>query len=262
MSKKIVLSFFLMVVTTVFSSQAEEIDLSLYEFSLYSQNGEDGIIAKIFDVIPPKSRFCVEFGAFDGVTGSNTYLLRLQGGWRAILLDRMFENKEHNLFKEFITAENINALFDKYQVPWELDFLCIDIDYNDFYVWKAINETYRPAVVMIEYNATHLPNEDKVVKYQPYFCGGGSNYYGASILAMYNLGRSKGYSLVYADKGGVNLFFIRDDILEENNLHFKDVNDVAKIYRTPKYGTGPNGGHPQDVKNRKYLSSGDLLKNN
>jgi len=193
------------------------------------------------------------------VTNSNTYLLRLQG-WQSILLDRMFEIKEHNLYQEFITAENITSLFEKYQVPYDLDFLSIDIDYNDFYVWKALDEKYQPAVVMIEYNATHLSTEDKVVKYQPYFSGGGSNYYGASILAMYNLGRSKGYSLVYADEKGVNLFFIRDDILESRNLHFKDVNDVNNLYRTPKYGTGPNGGHPEDVKERKYLSSEELLK--
>lgn len=252
-----ILSLFLMTLTC-FSLHAEEIDLSKYEFSLYSQNGEDGVLSKIFEEISPNFKFCVEFGAFDGVTGSNTYLLRLQG-WQTVLLDRMFEREEHNLFKEYITAENINDLFEKYQVPHTFDLLSIDIDYNDFYVWKALDEKYRPAVVVIEFNATHSPSEDKVVKYQPYFSGGGSNYYGASILAMYNLGRSKGYSLVYAEENGVNLFFIRDDILEKTHAQFKNVNDVMNLYRTPKYGNGPNGGHPQDPKNRKYLSSIDLL---
>ncbi len=31
----------------------EEIDLSKYERSVYSQSGEDGVIEKIFDVITP-----------------------------------------------------------------------------------------------------------------------------------------------------------------------------------------------------------------
>ncbi len=254
MLKKLVISLALFC-----SAFAQEIDLSLYETSLYSQNGEDGVLSKIFQLIGSSSKFCVEFGANDGVTTSNTYLLRLQG-WNSLLLDRLYENPQYNLHKEFITAENISALFDKYGVPSSLDLLSIDIDYNDFYVWKTLDKKYQPAVVLIEYNATHLPSEDKVVKYHPFFCGGGTNYFGASILAMYNLGRSKGYSLVYADQNGVNLFFIRDDILQAKNLTFKNMNDVEKIYRRPRYGNGPNGGHAEDLKNRPYVSSESLLE--
>lgn len=238
---------------------SDEIDLSHYEKSLYSQNGEDGVLAKIMQVLQPSSRFCVEFGAYDGISGSNTYLLRMQD-WDCLLLDRMYEIPEFNLHKEFITAENITAIFDKYAVPHDLGLLSIDIDYNDFYIWQSLDEKYRPAVVVIEYNATHLPDEDKVAKYQPFFCGDGTNYYGASILALYQLGRAKGYSLVYAEKEGVNLFFIRDDLLEKQNLHFKNTNDAEKIYRHPTYGNGPNGGHRQDPRNRAYLSSSELIR--
>ncbi len=241
------------------SLQSEEIDLSRYEQSIYSQNGEDGVLAKIFMLLNQSSGFCVEFGADDGVRGSNTYLFRL-GGWDCLLLDRLSENPHYNLYKAFITAENINELFYEYQVPYNLDLLSIDIDYNDFYVWQAIDEKYRPSVVVIEYNATHLPHEDKVVKYRPFFCSDGSNYFGASILAMYQLGRSKGYSLVYAEKTGTNLFFVRDDFLKEKNLEFTNMNNVEKLYRHPKYGNGPNGGHRQDPRNREYLSSCELLK--
>jgi hypothetical protein len=249
---------FLISVTSCLFASAEEIDLSQYEKSLFSQNGEDGVLVKLFQLIEPSSRFCVEFGADDGITNSNTYLFRLQG-WNCLLLDRKNENLKLNLYSAFITAENITQLFDRYKVPYNLDFLSIDVDFNDFHIWKALDNKYRPAVVLIEYNGTHPPDQDKVAKYQPYFSGDGTNYYGASILALYNLGRSKGYSLVYAEQAGVNLFFVRDDILEEKDLHFKDMNNVEKIYRTPKYGKGPNGGHRQDPKIREYLSSTDLL---
>jgi hypothetical protein len=42
-----------------------------------SQNGEDGIIAKMFELLPPSSspRFCVDVGAWDGLHLSNTFSL-------------------------------------------------------------------------------------------------------------------------------------------------------------------------------------------
>ncbi len=228
---------------------ADEIDLNLNEISLYSQNGEDGILAKIFQSIGPVPHYCVEIGAYDGETGSNTYLLRLQG-WNGLLLDRLQENPKHHLHQEFVTAENFNQLLNKYKTPLEFGLLSIGIDYNDYYLWKALDERYRPAVVLIEYNGKHSPDEDKVVKYRPFFSGDGTDYYGASLLALFNLGRSKGYSLVYAEKSGTHLFFVRDDLIQES--HFKDLNDPVKLHRYAAPHRRP------DPKNRPYFSSFDF----
>lgn len=239
-------------------ANAEEIDLSGYEKLLYSKHGEDGIIARIFELIGPKYRYCVDIGANDGITSSNTYLLRLQG-WNSALFDRTHEKIAFKLYKELITADNVNEIFEKYNVQPNIDFLSID-NFNEFYIWKNLDETYKPRVVLIKYNATHPPTVDCVAKYRPYYFGDGTNYFGASILALYNLGRLKGYSLVYAESIGMNLFFIRDDVLEEKNLHFKNMNDVEKIYRFPAYANGPNGGYRQDPKARAYLTSSEALK--
>lgn len=236
---------FVFIVATI-CSFAEEVDLSHYEKSIYSRNGEDGILAKLFQWIQPSSRFCVELGASNGESGNNTTLLRLQR-WSCLLLDRTFENPGYNLHKEFITAENINDLLQKYHVPEQFDLLSIDLGYNDFHIWKAIDPKYTPTVVVIAYNAAHLPPEEKVVAYRPYFCGDGvTDYFGASIQALYHLGRAKGYSLIYADSSGSNLFFIRDQILKEKAIHVKDTNQVEKIYRSPA------NPRPQDPKQRPY----------
>jgi hypothetical protein len=235
----------------------EEIDLTTYEKGLYSFRGEDGVIARLFELISPTVRYVVEFSAGDGITRTNSYLLRLQG-WNCLLMDRANEMLEYKLYKEFVTAENINQLFNKYRVPDDFDLLCID-HYNEFYVWKSLDEKYKPKVVVIKYNATHLPAEDKVARYRPYYCGDDTNYFGASILAMSHLGRKKGYSLVYAENVGVNLFFIRDDLLKRSGLKFKHENDVERLYRYPAYGKGPNGGHREDPKRRSYFTSEELL---
>ena len=230
------------------------VDLSLFERTVYSQNGEDGIIEILFEFIGHSSKYYVEFGVEDGKE-RNTRNLQENYRWTGLLMDGGYEDESINLKKEFITAENINELFEKYNVPEELDLLSIDIDYNDFHVWKALDEKYKPRVIVIGFNAFLI--EDKVVKYSPNAFWDGSDYCGASIKAMYNLGRKKGYSLVYVENNGVNLFFVRDDILslvEKNtSVTFKDVNDVEKLYKPPFH-------HKEaDTLNREFVSSESLL---
>lgn len=245
---------------TLVADDKIEIDLSKYEKRIYSQNGEDGVIEAIFHLIGTRSNYFVEFGGGNGYDISNARLLRDFKGWQGLMMDVDHENLAINLRKEFITAENINELFRKYQVPYNLDLLSIDVDFNDFYIWQKLDGKYKPRLIVIEYNATHLPDEDKIVKYNPIGMWDGTNYFGASILALSNLAQTKGYSLVYADQNGVNLFFVRNDLIENSPYTFKNINNVQAIYVAPKYGFGPNGGHIQDPLNRQYVKSIDLLE--
>ena len=212
------------------SAETQAIDLGRYETSLYSKNGEDGVIAALFQKMGISSRYCVELGASDGITNSNTYLLRLQG-WASLLLDRGRENSSLKVHQEFVTKENINRLFKKYQVPLDLDLLVINPKYNAFYFWKDLDQAYRPAVVLTAYNGYLPQDSDSVAIYHPYFCGDGSRCFGASVLALCRLGREKGYTLVYAESQGERLFFVRDDVLASKSLVFKDMGDVQKLYR-------------------------------
>jgi hypothetical protein len=235
------------------------VHLSQFEARIHSQNGEDGVLLKIFDVLGIKKGYFVEFGVEDGKE-CNTRFLREACGWSGLMMDAGHYIPEINLQQEFIRADNINALFAKYGVPSEFDLLSIDIDYNDFYVWLAISSYYRPKVVVIEYNGTHLPHEDKVIVHDPNGMWDKTNYCGASILSLYKLGQIKGYSLVYAESRGVNLFFIRNDILKNLDCKFANTNKVSKIYRAPTFGPGPNGGHVQDPYNRPYVTADSILK--
>jgi hypothetical protein len=239
------------------------INLQSSEKKVFSQNGEDGVIVKIFELIGFSNRYYVEIGVEDG-RECNTRYLREVYDCQGIQLDRDYSNPEINLYQELITAENINQIFIKYQVPKEFDLLSIDVDGNDFYLWLSLEEIYRPRVVVVEYNSSHSPGEDKVVPYSTQRCWDGTNYFGASILAWKNLAEKKGYSLVYADSQGINLFLIRNDVLIEKNLNFLNTNIVDLIHVSPNYyGCLPYGnlekGHPPDPLQRKYLSSQEIL---
>jgi len=166
-----------------------------------------------------------------------------------------------NLRKEFITKENVVELFQKYSVPEHINVLSVDIDFNDFYCLKEILKNYRCDILICEYNATHLADQDKIVIYdRTGGWDGYSNYFGASLLSLVKLGKKYNYSLVYCEKKGVNCFLVHNDVIKDKNLQIKNIGDIEKIYMPGGYGPGPNGGHQQDPNNRQYISFDEAIK--
>lgn len=232
----------------------EEIDLKLHEWRYISQNGEDGVLQKIFDIIGVTNKYYVDFGAGNGHYASNVKYFKEAYGWEGLLLEgiRTAGDPSINLHPAFITAENICDIFKQHNVPSEFDLISIDIDGNDFYVWQALSAQYKPRVVVIEFNRCFNYDEDKVMAYDANYRWDSSEYCGASICALYNLGRSLGYSLVYQESSGANLFFIRDDALEQAEITFKNSNDVAKLYNAIPMKLDP--------RRRLFISSAQAMK--
>lgn len=186
---------------------------------IYSQNYEDGIIEIIFSIIKPKYKFYVEFGGADGIWLSNTANLRINHNWKGLLLegdkDKINPNNDINLKNEFITKENINNIFKKYNVPHDFDFLSIDIDSHDFYVWK--NLEYRPIIVIIEVN-TGIKNKFPLVIDDNNFTYDDikEGYFGANIHAFYKLAVEKGYKLLTMESH--NAFFVVNEKFKQFNI--------------------------------------------
>lgn len=187
--------------------------------SIYSQLGEDGIIEYIFTIIKPNNKYYVEFGGWDGIHLSNTANLRINKGWKGLLLEgdkskvlSVKNRKEINLNHEFVTSKNINILLKKYKVPYSFDLLSIDIDSNDYYIWKNLTD-FRPTLVVVEINPgikNDLPLsaiENKSNIHEP--DGQTGNYFGANLHAFYNLADKKGYKLLTVNKW--NAFFITNE---------------------------------------------------
>jgi hypothetical protein len=214
-------------------------NLNWFECKIYSQNGEDGILQAIFGKIGMTNKFAVEFGVEDGSECNTRYLMDVKG-WQALRMDPA-DNRRPHIQKEFITAENINALFKKYNVSPVFDLLSIDIDGNDYWVWKALDPTYQPRVVVMEYNGKFPPPESKTIAYDAQFRWDGSDYYGASLGALHQLAAAKGYTLVGCDREGVNAFFVRDTELGEHFVR----QDIQTLYRQPRFGKAEDqGGWP------------------
>lgn len=193
--------------------------LTRHEARVFSQGGEDGIIAEIFRRIGTTNRRFVEFGSSSGAENNTVWLLR--NGWGGLWIDAdsaaiakarsVFAGeiwiRRLTVVESFVTAENIENIFGAQGVPHIPDLLSIDIDGNDYWVWRAI-ERYRPRAVVIEYNSAFPPDRDFVYPYRPDAQWDGTSHYGASLKALELLGRKKGYSLVGCNLGGVNAFFV------------------------------------------------------
>jgi hypothetical protein len=231
---------------------SQEILPGEFERAVFSQGGEDGILEKIFEVVPPTRRFAIEFGAGDGVRYSNVRRLILHEGWGGLLIEGDPELAEVladnyraldgvRTMQAWVFPGNVELLFKEANVPKDLDLLVIDIDANDYYVWRAIHD-YRPKVVQIEYNGMFLPPQKAVVAFHPMlYWDEKSMHFGASIQSLYELGKRKGYELVAVNERGINLFFV--DGRYYKRFRIKD-NSPLRLFRPYNYNR-PLG--PQDL---------------
>ena len=196
--------------------------LGASELRVFSQNGEDGVLAEIFRRIGAPARFFVEFGVESGREGNCVYLADV-AGWDGLFIEanppkfRQLEQKYAACdgvctSEAMVTPANVEELFHRGGVPAEPDIVSIDIDGGDYWVWEAI-VNYRPRVVVAEYNSA-IDARRRLVQPRERAGWDGTDFFGASVAALRALGESKGYRLVYTELAGVNTFFVREDLAD------------------------------------------------
>lgn len=188
--------------------------------NLYSQNGEDGLLAAIFERIGTENKWCCECGAADGLWFSNTRQF-INQGWNAVLIEGDFETYERllknsatrpagggviHLFNRFISGDPRNGytLDDTLSdagAPVDMDLLIIDVDGQDYYLFNSLWK-YRPRVVVCEY----YPDTDPM--FIPEVGGPGQ----AGKHAIQYVGDARGYKPVCATR--YNIIFVRNDLID------------------------------------------------
>jgi len=224
-----------------------------YASNVTSQNGEDGILRRLMELVVhgktccshcgcdenEDNRLChhlVDVGAWDGKHLSNTYSLLVDGRrggadsakgclWKGILveadeerfqeLQRLHEGLGNTCVKRMVSGiegsdDSLGGILQKFgpliALPDNFDFLCIDIDGSDYWVWQNLLESrrWRPKVVCIEFNPT-IPND--IIYVPP---NDDSIRHGCSLSALVELGRSHAYVLVETTL--FNAFFVEEEL--------------------------------------------------
>ncbi len=207
-------------------ANAHDSNLQAHEYKVFSQWGEDGIIQFLINQIEIENKFFVEFGVED-YAEANTRFLLINNNWSGLVIDSSAAGIERlqrsplcwgyglKAVQSHVTAENINDTLKANGVTGDIGLLSVDIDGNDYWVWRAIS-VINPVITVVEYNYRFGSDDAVTIPYQADFQRGKSHpliYFGASLAALCALANSKGYAFVGCNTSGVNAFFVRRDKL-------------------------------------------------
>lgn len=199
------------------------------EFSVFSQFGDDGIIQWLIQNLDIPNKTFIEFGVED-FSESNSRFLMMNDNWSGFVMDGSELNikilkSSYYYWKYdlackavFITKDNINNLIEEQKFHREVGLLHIDIDGNDYHIWKEI-DVIEPIIVIVEFNGIFGKDRPLSVIYDENFIRSNAHHsnllFGSSIKSLYELALEKGYSFIGCNSGGNNAYFVRNDKLND-----------------------------------------------
>lgn len=212
---------------------ARNIDLkqpATWEFSGFSQNGEDGILDVLRKNLLSSNRYFIEIGAADGIENNTGWLLVAEK-YNGLLIDgsaHLVERARRTIVGYSIGAECHNMFVTKESVSdikamalhHDPDVFSLDIDGNDYHIAQAILDGgFRPKIFVVEYNSVYGPERSMTIEYQPSFVFTKAHpthlYYGVSISGWRKFFENNGYRFVTVDRNGVNGFFVDPKFFDE-----------------------------------------------
>lgn len=187
--------------------------------NIYSQNGEDLIVAECLRRMGITTGHAIEIGGNDGQWMSNTRLL-IEQGWSGEFYEAEWSlnlkceanwahRKDVKCICSKVDGHNVNAF-----VKDDCDLLSMDTDGEDFEIFKGLQA--KPKIVIVEIDSRLID--------------GFSAQGGAGFRPMAQLGISKGYlllchvgNLIFIDRQYQELFpEINVDPLEHPEAYFLD----------------------------------------
>jgi hypothetical protein len=236
------------------SRKIDDSDPLSWEFSSFSQNGEDGIINYLVSKLLNSNKYFIEIGSSNGLANNSAYFALVKQFCGLMVEGNKLHSKLtsiiYNIFNKgvtplniFVDKKNIDDLLSK-SITKSPDIFSIDIDGNDYYLVQSILEKgFKPKIFVVEYNANYGPDKSITIPYNPNFNYATAHssrlYYGVSITAWRNLFEKYGYEFVTVESNGINAFFILKEEFPENfmknkkKIFFKDHKIELQLFKKP-----------------------------
>ena len=233
-------------------------------FKVFSQDTEDGILQYLLKSLNINTVKFVEIGTQDYSESNTRYIyetMRCEG----LVIDpypnlekeinkilRVWKNKlkVHN---DFVNSENINEILKQNSFNKDLDLFSIDIDGIDYWVLEKINPKISK-IFVIEYNPyfgsnleISAPNLEKFDRFKYHPSG---LCWGASLKAIINLMKKKGYTFIGSNRLNCNSFFILNELLDKFNLNLPSIDNLSE-FTDVKFNV-------LKTKDKKYVSFSDI----
>ena len=201
-----------------------------YEFKIFSQFGDDGIIQYLIKNILIENEIFIEFGV-ENYMESNTRFLMMNNNWSGFVMDGS-ENSMNYLKDQswywrysltnkavFIDKNNINELLANTGFS-NIGLLHIDLDGNDYHILSEIDlSKLNPSIIILEYNSVFGKDRPITIPYEEEFDRTNAHFsnlfWGASLPAISYLASKKGYALIGSNLAGVNAYFLKNSLLND-----------------------------------------------
>ena len=216
-------------ILSTLNSQKNATKLSDYEWKIFSQWGEDGIIDFLVSEVSIVNKTFIEFGV-ENFSESNCRYLLMKSDWNGFVMDSSQKNIKKlknsyyfwkydlQTFVAFIDINNINELLIKSGFERDLGILSIDIDGNDYHILNKI-DCFDPRIIICEFNPLFGNDRKITVPYDPKFYRTKKHYsnlyWGASINALRSLLTKQDYTLVGTGMQGGNAYFIKNSLMTD-----------------------------------------------
>lgn len=211
--------------------------MSKFINTAFSQFGEDALMETILNKVG-KNLHCLEFGAWDGVTYSNSYYFIKKLDYKSILIEpdvkkynRLLKNMSfYNsinktiLINEFVGEDPSNRLeyyLQNNNFPINFDFISVDVDSDDLRLLLTLGKFF-PKIVCIEYNFT-FPKDYVYVNTK-------SKSEGNSFAAINIVLDHLGYGLCAQTQG--SLIYVQKELISKFNLPVAKYKQIFNTYCT------------------------------
>tara|TARA_B100001093_G_scaffold513234_1_gene584728 strand:+ start:1413 stop:2345 length:933 start_codon:yes stop_codon:yes gene_type:complete len=238
------------------------------EEKIFSQNGEDGIIDYILEVLKVKDPKFIEIGVEDYIEANTRLLYHIRNSHglivdQSININKLSKNLDLwqgriKVLKKYVTPENINEIIKHENFNKDLDLFSIDIDGLDFWVIKKLPVNFAK-ICIAEYNplfgseneisVPNIENFDRTKYHYSNLC------WGVSLKGLINIMNEKNFTFLGANNLKNNAFFINKNFEELFKNVISDKNIGLNKYTEHQFQES------RDKKgNLTYLSRKDQLK--